>query len=136
MSLSPDTFHEFAIPPTDMFDANGVLTITFANPNDTALRSSRSKTEMEVLYPEAGFSTQLCARAGGKVIFCWMALIAALGLMAASYLSFPVASFFALAMMLGGPEQQHTDGIRGVRISRGRQRRDGPSRSIPLWTWF
>ncbi len=96
MSLSPDTFHEFAIPP-DMFDANGVLTITFANPNDTALLFPL-EDGMEVLYPEAGFSLNFAR--GLAIIFCWMALIAALGLMAASYLSFPVAFFFALAMML------------------------------------
>jgi len=96
MSLSPDTFHEFEIPP-DMFDANGVLTVTFANPNATALLFPLDDG-MEVLYPEAGFALNFAR--GLFIIFCWMAMVAALGLMAASYLSFPVASFFALAMML------------------------------------
>ncbi len=53
---------------------------------------------MEVLYPEGGFALNFARGLG--IIFCWMALVAALGLMAASFLSFPVASFFALAMML------------------------------------
>jgi hypothetical protein len=37
---------------------------------------------------------------GLGIIFCWMALLAALGLSAASFLSFPVATFFSLAMLV------------------------------------
>ena len=96
MSLAPDTFHEFAIPP-NLFDANGVLTITFANPNPTALLFPL-EDGMEVLYPEGGFGMNFARGLG--IIFCWMALLAALGLMAASFLSFPVATFFTLAMLL------------------------------------
>jgi hypothetical protein len=96
MSLAPDTFHEFEIPP-DLFDENGLLTITFVNPNDTALIFPLDEG-MEVLYPEGGFALNFTR--GLAIIFCWMALLAALGLAAASLLSFPVATFFALAMML------------------------------------
>ena len=96
MSLAPDTFHEFLIPP-DLFDENGVLTIQFANPNNTALLFS-PQDGMEVLYPEGGFALNYARGLG--IIFCWMALLAALGLAAASELSFPVAAFFALAMLL------------------------------------
>ena len=96
MSLAPDTFHEFAIPP-DLFDENGVLTIAFFNPNNTALVFSPDEG-LEVLYPEGGFALNFARGLG--IIFCWMALLAALGLAAASQLSFPVAAFFALAMML------------------------------------
>jgi hypothetical protein len=96
MSLAPDTFHEFEIPP-DLFDKNGVLTITFVNPNDTALLFPL-EDGMEVLYPEGGFALNFARGLG--IIFCWMALLAALGLAAASLLSFPVATFFALAMMV------------------------------------
>jgi hypothetical protein len=96
MSLAPDTFHEFAIPP-DLFDDKGVLTITFLNPNGTALLFPLDEG-MEVLYPEGGFALNFARGLG--IILCWMALMAALGLMAASFLSFPVASFFALALMI------------------------------------
>ncbi len=96
MSLAPDTFHEFEIPP-DLFDAKGVLTIAFANPNSTALLFPLDDG-MEVLYPEGGFALNFARGLG--IIFCWMAVLAALGLMAASFLSFPVATFFALAMLL------------------------------------
>ncbi len=96
MSLAPDTFHEFAIPP-DLFDANGMLTVTFANPNNTALLFP-IEDGMEVLYPDGGFAMNFARGLG--IIFCWMMVLTALGLMAASLLSFPVATFFALAMLV------------------------------------
>ena len=98
MSLAPDTFHEFSIPP-DLFDANGVLTVSFLNPNGTALLFPLDEG-MEVLYPEGGFALNFARGLG--IIFCWMALLAALGLMAASFLSFPVATFFALGLLAVG----------------------------------
>jgi hypothetical protein len=101
MSLAPDTdtshaVHEFEIPP-DLFDANGLLTITFVNPNDTTLLFPL-EDGLEVLYPEGGFALNFARGLG--IIFCWTALLAALGLAAVSLLSFPVATFFALAMLL------------------------------------
>src|SRR6185369_11916984 len=36
MSLAPDTFHEFEIPP-NLFDEDGILTIVYFNPNNVAL---------------------------------------------------------------------------------------------------
>ena len=96
MSLAADTFHEFAIPP-NLFDTNGVLTVLFMNPNDTALLFPL-EDGMEVLYPEGSFALNFVRGLG--IIFCWMALLAALGLAAASFLSFPVAAFFSLAMLV------------------------------------
>ena len=95
-SLATETFYEFPIP-ADLFDENGVLTVAFRNPNDTALLFP-SDDGLEVLYPQGGFVLNFVRGLG--IIFCWMALLAALGLAAASVLSFPVAAFFALAMML------------------------------------
>jgi hypothetical protein len=96
MSLAPDTVHEFQIPP-NLFDTNGVLTIMAVNPNDTALLFPL-EDGVEVLYPEGGFAMNFVRGLG--IIFCWMALLAALGLAAASCLSFPVAAFFSLAMLV------------------------------------
>jgi len=96
MSLAPDTVHEFQIPP-NLFDTNGVLTILFVNPNDTSLLFPL-EGGMEVLYPEGGFALNFLR--GLAIIFCWMAFVAALGLAAASFLSFPVAAFFSLAMLV------------------------------------
>jgi hypothetical protein len=95
MSFAPDTFHEFPIP-ANLFDKDGVLTIVVANPNNTALLFPL-EDGMEVLYPEGGFALNFARGLG--IIFCWMALMAALGLTAASFLSFPVATFFSLAMI-------------------------------------
>jgi len=96
MSLAPDTFHEFPIP-ADLFDKNGVLNIAVLNPNNVALLFPLDEG-MEILYPEGGFALNFARGLG--IIFCWLALMAALGLMAASFLSFPVAAFFSLAMLV------------------------------------
>jgi ABC-type transport system involved in multi-copper enzyme maturation permease subunit len=95
MSLAPDTFHEFTIPP-NLFDENGVLTITFANPNNTALLFPLGEG-MEVLYHEGGFGLNFARGLG--IILCWMALLSAIGLCSASFLSFPVAAFFSLGVL-------------------------------------
>lgn len=95
MSLAADTFHEFQIPP-NLYDSKGVLTIVFLNDNNTSLLFPL-EDGMEVLYPESSFTVNF-ARALG-IIFCWLALLSALGLMAASFLSFPVATFFSVAML-------------------------------------
>ena len=98
MSLAPDTFHEFEIPP-NLFDEKGVLTIWFVNPNNMALLFPL-EDGMEVLYRQGGFGMNFIRGLG--IILCWMALLAALGLAAASLLSFPVAAFFSLAVLTVG----------------------------------
>jgi len=94
MSLAPDTFHEFEVPAN--YDDRGVLTVTFANGNNTALLFPL-EDGMEVLYPEGSFGLNYARGLG--IIFCWMALLATLGLASASFLSFPVAAFFSLAIL-------------------------------------
>src|SRR5262249_28674423 len=85
----------FEIPP-NLFDDQGVLTIAVKNPNDTALLFP-IEDGMEVLYRQGGFGLNYVRGLG--VVLCWMALLAALGLFAASFLSFPVAAFFSLSML-------------------------------------
>jgi hypothetical protein len=94
MSLAPDTFHEFEVPAN--FDERGMLTVTFANANNTALLFPLDEG-MEVLYRQGGFGLNYVRGLG--IIFCWMALLTTLGLAAASFLSFPVAAFFSLAVL-------------------------------------
>jgi hypothetical protein len=96
MSLAPDTFHEFPIPP-DLFDEKGDLIILFGNMNETALLFQLDDG-MEVLYREGGFGANFVR--GLAIILCWMSLLAALGLAAASLLSFPVAAFFSLSVLI------------------------------------
>jgi hypothetical protein len=94
-NLAPDTFDEFEIAP-DLFDADGNLYIQFHNPNNTALIFTLDEG-LEVLYREGGFALNFARGLG--IILCWMALLAALGLAAASFLSFPVAAFCCLAVL-------------------------------------
>ncbi len=96
MSLAPDTFHEFTIPP-NLFDKKGMLTIAFLNVNNTALLFPL-EDGMQVLYPKGSFTMNFVR--GLCIIFCWMALLAALGQAAASFLSFPVATFFSMAVLI------------------------------------
>jgi hypothetical protein len=95
MSLAADTFHEIGIP-ADLFDNDGLLTVTFANPNNTTLLFPL-EDGLEVLYREGSFGLNFARGLG--IIFCWMALLAAIGLAASSFLTFPVAAFFSLAVL-------------------------------------
>ncbi len=96
LSLAPDTFHEIHIP-SNFLDDNGVLTVNFINsPNNPALLFPLDEG-VEVLYPEGTFGLNFVRGVG--IIFCWMAVLAAIGLAAASFLSFPVAAFVALGML-------------------------------------
>jgi hypothetical protein len=94
MSLAPDTFHEFEVPAN--YDDKGVLTVAFANANETALLFPL-EDGMEVLYREGSFGLNFARGIG--IIFCWMALLATLGLASASFLSFPVAAFLSLGVL-------------------------------------
>ena len=97
-SLSAETFHEFPVPP-GLLDDDGVLVIDFLNYNDTALLFPLDDG-MEVLYPESGFGVNFVRGLG--IISCWLALLSAVGLAAASFLSFPVAAFVSLGILVVG----------------------------------
>ena len=75
------------------------MSILFINPTDTAL-SFPLEDGIQVLFPEGGFALNYARGLG--VIWCWLALLTALGLTAASFLSFPVAAFFSLGLLLVG----------------------------------
>ena len=53
---------------------------------------------LEVLYRVGGFGGNFFR--GLMVIFCWLALLAALGLSAATFLSFPVAAFCTIGVLM------------------------------------
>ena len=115
-ALTTDTFHEFGI---NLLDAKGVpvsdpvkggryqnllapdgkLYIVFGNPNPTALLFDLDEG-LEVLYHEGGFGLNFAR--GIAILFIWLGLLAAIGLAGASYLSFPVAAFFSIAMLIFG----------------------------------
>ncbi len=95
-SQASDTFYEFAVDP-NLFDEEGKLTIEFINRNETALLFP-IEDGFEVLYREGGFGLNFIRGLG--IILCWLALLAALGLASASFLSFPVAAFFSVSLLM------------------------------------
>ncbi|PAW86450.1 MAG: hypothetical protein B9S33_08100 [Pedosphaera sp. Tous-C6FEB] len=114
--LTTDTFHEFGINLLDekgnpvsepvrnggyanLIDQDGKLYITFGNPNQAALLFDFVEG-IEVLYHEGGFGLNFTRGAG--IIFIWLGLLAAIGLAGASYLSFPVAAFFSITVLIVG----------------------------------
>jgi ABC-type transport system involved in multi-copper enzyme maturation permease subunit len=97
-SLAAETFHEFPLPP-NLLDENGDLYIGFANLNSTALLFPLDEG-IEVLYPESGFGLNFIR--GLAIIACWLSLLAAIGLASASFLSFPVAAFVSLGVLIIG----------------------------------
>jgi hypothetical protein len=96
--LPPDSFQEFEVPP-HLLDEKGRLFVDFYNANDTALMFP-IEDGFELLYYENSFGVNFIR--GLMIIFCWLALLAAIGLAAASHLSFPVAAFASMAILLMG----------------------------------
>ena len=117
----------------NLFDKNGVLTIVFLNPNGTSLLFPL-EDGMEVLYPEGGFALNFARGLG--IIFCWMALLAALGLAAASFLSFPVATFFSLAMLVVGFIERNAWRMRWKTARSAWAAKKTAARDIRWRTWF
>jgi hypothetical protein len=95
-SLAANTFHEMMIPP-NMADEDGRLIINFENRNNAALIFPL-QDGLEVLYREGGFALNFTR--GLAIVWCWLALLAALGLASASLLSFPVAAFFSVSVLI------------------------------------
>ena len=97
-SISPEAPIQFEIPP-NMVDSDGILTIDFENWNEKALLFPIGEG-VEVLYKKGNFGPNFAR--GMILIYCWLGFLCALGLMAASFLSFPIAAFFTLAMLFIG----------------------------------
>lgn len=97
-SLSADTFHEVGVMGGGkLLDERGRLVVNFINQNDTSLIFPLNEG-LEVLYREGGFGLNFAR--GLAVVFCWLGLLAAIGLAAASLMSFPVAAFFSLSLLV------------------------------------
>jgi hypothetical protein len=98
--LTTQTFHEIPINP-GLLDAKGVLTIDCVNPEANRVALVFSLDEgLEVLYSEAGFALNFIR--AHLIILLWLGFFAALGLAAASFMTFPVAAFASLAMLTIG----------------------------------
>lgn len=95
-SQAANTFHEIPLEP-NLLDAQGKLFIEYVNESESVLYFPLEEG-IEILYREGGFGLNFLR--GVTIIFCWLALLAAVGLFAASFLAFPVAAFFSLALLL------------------------------------
>ncbi|HEY1173986.1 MAG TPA: ABC transporter permease subunit [Verrucomicrobiae bacterium] len=95
-ALADESYHEIPVGK-DRLDANGKLNVEFYNMSPVPLMVPL-EDGIEVLYEESGFGVNFFR--GMFIILLWLALLTALGLAAASYLSFPVAAFVSLAMLV------------------------------------
>lgn len=96
--LVPENHFEFPVHP-NLFDARGVLTVDVANRSPGPLILPL-EDGFEVLHREGGFALNYLR--GLAVIAFWLALLAAIGLAAGSFLSFPVAAFVATSVLILG----------------------------------
>ena len=123
MDISPEAPIEFEIPP-NLVDANGNLIVDLTNGSQIPLFFGL-EDGMEVLFRQGGFGWNFIR--GMLVILCWMGFLAAIGLAASSFLSFPVASFVSIALLSvgfsGGTLSQVIEqgGISGINHETGRK---------------
>jgi len=96
--MAADSFQEFPIPP-NLFSADGKLRIQCENRDSTTLLFPLSDG-LELLYPDGGFALNYARGVG--IIFCWLALIAAMGLAVSTFLPFPVATLLTVSLLLLG----------------------------------
>ena len=97
-SLAAETIHEIELGPA-VLDAEGWLIIDIANRSGVPLLIPL-EDGFELLYPEGGFGLNYVRAV--MVIACWLGLLAAIGLAAASFLTFPVAAFLATTVLILG----------------------------------
>ena len=95
-TFAANTYHELRIAP-NLWDSSGVLTIDVENHSNVTLVFP-NEDGLEVLYREGGFALNFTR--GLLIILFWLALLSAIGLAAASFLSFPVAAFVSASLMI------------------------------------
>ncbi|MBG89492.1 MAG: hypothetical protein CMO80_21710 [Verrucomicrobiales bacterium] len=93
--MAHNNIEEFKIP-SELVGDDGTIRIEAWNQSGTTLRFPLTD-ELRVLYPRGSFEMNYIRSLG--VILLWLMGMAALGLCASAFLSFPVASFFAMALL-------------------------------------
>ena len=129
MTIGSNVFHEIKLEleggvVPDKGANRGLVRVNFANFNDKPIVFPMDDGPM-ILYHDGGFGTNLVR--GLLIIFFWLGLICAIGLMASSFLSFPVATFMSFGILLisastGTLEQIiEEEGISGINHETGRK---------------
>jgi hypothetical protein len=95
--MPAEAFVEFQIPP-NLLNDKGELHIRFDNLTQKALLFQDEG--MQVMHRTGGFGLNFAR--GLALIFCWLALLGALGLTTSSFLSFPVAAFCTVGLLILG----------------------------------
>lgn len=95
-SLNPGISHEWSVPAACV-DPSGKLIIEFHNYSDSTLLFPL-EGGLEVLYPDGHLLVNLFR--GQLALWVWIAALAAIGMAGSSFLSFPVATFFSVALLL------------------------------------
>lgn len=98
IALAADSVHEIPIP-ANMWTDDGTLRVEVRNYDSVALLFPL-EDGFEILFREGGFALNFAR--GLCIILCWLALLAAIGLAAASFLSFPVAAFCSASVLIVG----------------------------------
>ena len=100
MTIGSSVFQELELPAgivPDKGENRGLVKVSFANLNDKPILFLMDDGPV-ILYHDGGFGMNLLR--GLMIIFFWLGLISAIGLMASSFLSFPVATFMSLGILL------------------------------------
>lgn len=92
--MPAEAYVEFPIP-ANLTNEKGELHVRFYNYTDKALLFPDDG--VTVMWRTGGFTGNFARGIG--IIFCWLALLAALGLTGATFLSFPVAAFCTIAVL-------------------------------------
>ena len=96
--MTPNVSQEIEVPP-NLIDEKGFVQVRFINDqNDTFFFDMNDG--LEILYRQGGFFINYVK--GLSILFCWLGLLAAVGLSASSFLSFPVAAFFSAFVLILG----------------------------------
>lgn len=101
-SLPAESFVEFGLDPratAELINAQGVLAVDFQNWTQQPLLFPLDEG-MEVLFHEGGFALNYAR--GLMIIAFWLGLLTAVGLACSSFLSFPVAAFCSIALLVLG----------------------------------
>ena len=134
ITVGSSVFHELelnlegGIIPDKAGPNHGRVVVNFFNLNDKPI-VFLTKDGPSILYHDGGFGSNLLR--GILIIYFWLGLISAIGLMASSFLAFPVAAFVSIGILLisastGTLEQIiEEEGISGVNHETGRK--DAPS---------
>ena len=95
-TLGSSAYHEMKLPP-GLIPDDGKLHVNFLNQNEKPI-IFLLQDGPEILYREDGFAMNLARGLG--IILCWLGVITAMGLMASSFLAFPVAAFLSFGLLV------------------------------------